>query len=219
MKNLKNNFAIVPIVLSVLSVFIACKKDKVAPAPFDITKYVMVGKTVSNHLTTSDNYQYLLPFITTFETNNTSKTFMLGNDWNHTFTYKDAVLTLSNTRYIIDENNLTAYAENRPSEVFQLVIIPPNNLFNGNSYFGYRRVIPNGLVFYAATLKFSEYQFGEHLNDPFVNTHYTLIKNIAGVYKSQDEIQFWVHINDRLEVSKGSYTNGSVLTGTFNKTK
>lgn len=203
--------------LLLLMSFMACKKNNNQPEVFDITQYAIVGKTVHNHLTTSATEQYVLPFVITFETPSKSRRLLLSRDDEYAFTYTDGILTQGHRKFAINEKELTAYDLSDASEIFKLVKVPSGNVFSGNSYTGnWKRRLSSLLVY--ASLKFSDYQFGEaSINEPVLNKNYTLIKNIAGVHETAEDAYFWVQIDGKVEASKSSYTTGTVYLGSFTK--
>lgn len=215
----------ITIMLLLLVSFIACKKDSVAPqeidGSFEIRQYVLVTRETNN------NNWLVNITVTSFEAQSKSIVFNEGGqipDNGFTYSYADGILKLLydgrvNSELRIENNLIASKKLSGITISYQLIKIPNENQFNGNTYNGGWKS-EGSLITSIASLKFTDTQYGEtSINVPVPNKTYQLFKNIAAYsYDINNRVKsFWVLSDGKLEGYRKYYNSNTSVNGTFSK--
>lgn len=205
--------------------FIACKKDSVAPKeikePFDIRQHVLVTRQTSN------NNWVVSISVTSFEAQSKSIVFNEGGqipDNGFTYSYTDGILKLLydgrvNSELKIENNLIASKKLSGITTSYQLVKIPAENQFNGNTFNGGWKS-EGSLLTTVASVKFTDTHYSEaSINLPPPNKTYQLFKNIAAYsYDVTNRVDsFWVLSDGKLKGYRQYGNSNTSVNGTFSK--
>ncbi|ACU05604.1 hypothetical protein [Pedobacter heparinus] len=225
MKNLKNIYKLLPVLL--LVVFTGCKKDKKGEnnnETIDIKSYSIVGKFEGNYSGKTFYFPYLITFA-----ENAKAVIYAGYDGttpiqgNYTLEKGLLKINLGSDQVInftINKENITSYTPQKFDVKFTSYLLqkkPAENQFSGSQFNGsFASTASNLLIM--TKFKFNATQYGESsLGDPIINKDYTLINNMAASSNTgaNGMLTFFVIINGKLEVAR--FNDGIISSGSFTK--
>lgn len=212
MKNLKNNFAKILIVIGVLCVFASCKKSNENTSPedtLDLTQYNIVGK-----FSNADK----LPYIITFDALAKSNKIAVGSNQQASYVYKNGVLTLDygagkKDVFKINNGTIASFEGSSTLDSYSLQKIPATNQLVGNFVFtGFWKTSGS------ATQTTTTFDFEDGTTNT-LDKDYILIKNIAVTSSNTNvlngTVSFFVLIDGKLEGSRNRA--GEIQYGSFIK--